>query len=145
MLSKPLSVNAWPQRRSEVSGRGCSTILSAHRRPAVKVNLWNIHNPGAPSLFSMEVALLTIDLHIPYAHSLKEKREVVCQLKDRLRAKFNVSVAEVDFNDMWQRARIAVVTVNADHVFLDKMISAIEREVEHILAGNSFEFRVEFL
>lgn len=93
----------------------------------------------------MEVALLTIDLHIPYAHSLKEKREVVRQLKDRLRAKFNVSVAEVDFNDMWQRAQIAVVTVNADHVFLEKMISAIEREVEHILAGNSFEFQVEFL
>lgn len=93
----------------------------------------------------MTIALLTLDLHIPHAQSLKEKREVLRPLKDRLRAKFNVAVAEVDFNEVWQRAQVAVVSVNSDHVFLEKMMSAIERELETILAGNLFECQVEYL
>jgi uncharacterized protein YlxP (DUF503 family) len=93
----------------------------------------------------MEIALLTIDVHLPYAQSLKDKREVVRQLKDRLRAKFNCSVAEVDANDLWQVSKVAVVTVNSDHVFLEKTMSAIEREAERTLAGNNYEFHREFL
>jgi uncharacterized protein YlxP (DUF503 family) len=93
----------------------------------------------------MEIALLTIDIHLPDAQSLKDKREVVRQLKDRLRARFNVSVAEVNANDLWQRAQVAVVSVNSDHVYLDQVMSAIEREVESILAGNRLEFHRQFL
>jgi len=93
----------------------------------------------------MEIALLTIHLHLPYAHSLKEKREVVRRLKDRLRAKFNCSVAEVDANELWQVSQVAVVTVNSDHVYLEQTMSAMERETARILAGNTFEFRREFL
>ncbi len=93
----------------------------------------------------MEIALLTIDLHMPDAHSLKEKREVVRKLKDRLRARFNVSVAELDKDDLWQRAQVAVVSVNADHVYLEQTMSALENEVERILAGYRYEFRRDFL
>jgi uncharacterized protein YlxP (DUF503 family) len=93
----------------------------------------------------MEIALLTIDIHLPDAQSLKDKREVVRQLKDRLRARFNVSVAEVNANDLWQRAQVAVVSVNSDHVYLDQVMSAIEREAESILAGNRLEFHRQFL
>ncbi len=93
----------------------------------------------------MEIALLTIDVHLPDAHSLKEKREVVRQLKDRLRARFNVSVAESPENGLWQRAEVAVVMVNSDHVYLEQIMSALERETEKILAGNRFEFHREFL
>lgn len=93
----------------------------------------------------MEIALLTIDIHLPDAHSLKEKREVVRRLKDRLRARFNVSVAEVEANDSWQMAHIAVVSVNSDHVYLEQTMSALERETEKILLGNNFHFHREFL
>lgn len=93
----------------------------------------------------MEIALLTIDIHLPNAHSLKEKRKVIRQLKDQLRAKFNVSIAEVGDNGLWQRSQIAAVTVSADHVFLEKTLSALEREAEKILAENEFELRWEFL
>lgn len=93
----------------------------------------------------MEIALLTIDIHIPYAQSLKDKREVVRQLKDRLRAKFNCSVAEVDANDLWQVSQVAVVSVNSDHVYLEQTMSAMEREVGRILAGNDYEFHREFM
>jgi uncharacterized protein YlxP (DUF503 family) len=93
----------------------------------------------------MEIALLTINIHLPDAQSLKEKREVVRRLKDRLRARFNVSVAEVGDLDLWQRSQVAVVSVNADRVYLEQAFSAIERETEKILAGNEFELHKEFL
>src|SRR5215510_10606384 len=64
------------------------------------------------------IALLTLDIHIPHAQSLKEKRMVVRSLKDRLRAKFNVSVSEVDHQDLWQRSQLSVVTVGSDEGFL---------------------------
>jgi len=93
----------------------------------------------------MEIALLTIDIHLPYAQSLKDKREVVRQLKDRLRARFNCSVAEVDANDLWQVSQVAVVTVNSNHVYLEQMMGAMEREAGRILAGNEYEFHREFV
>jgi len=50
------------------------------------------------------IALLTLDVHIPEAHSLKDKRMVVRRLKDRLRSNFNVAVAEVEHQELWQRS-----------------------------------------
>ncbi len=64
-----------------------------------------------PSCF---VTLLTIELLIPYAHSLKEKRREVRGLKDRIRSKFNASVAEVGYQDKWQRAVLAVCLVGSE-------------------------------
>ena len=50
------------------------------------------------------IGVLTLELRLENSHSLKEKRHVVKSLKDRLRHKFNVSVAEIDYQDLWQRA-----------------------------------------
>lgn len=60
------------------------------------------------------ITLLSIELVIPYAQSLKDKRSVVLGLRDRLRSKFNASVAEVAFQDKWQRAVLAVCMVSGD-------------------------------
>ena len=57
----------------------------------------------------MRVALLEVELFIPFAHSLKEKRMVVRRVVDRL-GKFNVAVAEVAHQDVWQRAGLGVVS-----------------------------------
>ena len=57
----------------------------------------------------MVVGLLTLEIHLPDAHSLKDKRQVVRKLKERLRARFNVAVAELDHQDLWQRATVGVV------------------------------------
>src|SRR5260370_252644 len=59
----------------------------------------------------MPVGLLTLELHIPDAHSLKDKRQIVRSLKDRLRRHFNVAVAELEYQDVWQRAIIGVSTL----------------------------------
>ena len=66
------------------------------------------------------IGVLTLEIHIEESHSLKEKRHVVKGLKDRLRSRFNVSVAEIDYQDFWQRAVVAAVTISGDHVHADE-------------------------
>jgi uncharacterized protein len=70
-------------------------------------------NPPVHAVSDTEpcISLLTIELLIPWAQSLKDKRSAVRGLKERLRSRFNASVAEVDHHDKWQRAVIAVCIV----------------------------------
>lgn len=66
------------------------------------------------------------ELHIPYSHSLKQKRQVVQRLRDRVRNQFNVSIAEVGALDEWQRAGLALVMVGNDRTQLDRQLNALE-------------------
>jgi hypothetical protein len=79
----------------------------------------------------MVIGLLTLDLHFPGARSLKDKRHALRSLETRLRNRFNVSVAEVEYQDLWQRARLAVVAVNTDHGFLESTLSSAAAEAHH--------------
>jgi len=63
---------------------------------------------------SANVALMTIELFIPHAQSLKEKRSVVRGLRDQIRARFNASVAEIGYQDKWQRSLIGVSMISGD-------------------------------
>jgi len=63
-------------------------------------------------LATLVIAFLTLELHIEAAQSLKDKRQVVRSLKDRLRAKFNIAVAELDASGLWNRATLGVVSVS---------------------------------
>jgi uncharacterized protein len=78
----------------------------------------------------MFVKLLTVDLFIPGCSSLKEKRFVVSSLKARLRGRFNVSVAEVDHQDKWQLATLAVSFVGTDHGTLDAACAKVRNFIE---------------
>src|SRR5438874_2945642 len=78
----------------------------------------------------MLVGLCRFDLRIPGVSSLKEKRHVVKTLTASLRQRFNVSVAEVDHQDLWQRATIGVSAVAAEGYHLKKVMHEIERHVE---------------
>jgi len=78
----------------------------------------------------MVVKLLTLDLLFPGCSSLKEKRFVLSSLKSRLRQRFNVSVAEVDYQDKWQRCLIAVALVAPDRRSLDRTGDLVLRFVE---------------
>jgi uncharacterized protein len=79
----------------------------------------------------MVIGLLMLDLHFPGARSLKDKRQALRSLETKLRNRFNVSVAEVEHQDLWQRARLAVVSVNTDHGHLDSTLSACTGEAEN--------------
>ena len=78
----------------------------------------------------MVVKLLTVDLLFPGCSSLKEKRFVLKSLKARLRQRFNVSVAEVDYQDKWQRCRLAVVMVGSDRRSVDANCDKVLRFIE---------------
>lgn len=91
----------------------------------------------------MPVGLLTLELHIPEAQSLKDKRQVLRGLKDRLRGHFNVAVAEMDHQDLWQRSVIGVVTLSDDeqHVeeSLQKVLAEADRMLGPVLIGHAVE------
>ena len=91
------------------------------------------------------IALLTLDIHIPHAHSLKDKRMVVRSLKDRLRAKFNVAVSEVDHQDLWQRSQISVVTVGSDESFLHKVLEQAAEEAERTAPECTIQSNIEIV
>jgi uncharacterized protein YlxP (DUF503 family) len=76
----------------------------------------------------MTIGLLTLELHFPGARSLKDKRQALRSLETRIRNRFNVSVAEVEHQDLWQRARLAVVSVNTDHGHLEATLQSIAGE-----------------
>jgi uncharacterized protein YlxP (DUF503 family) len=78
----------------------------------------------------MLVALERFDLRIPGCSSLKEKRHVVKSLTAALRRRFNVSVAEVDHLDLWQRTTIAVAATGAEHFHVRRVMAEVERFVE---------------
>jgi uncharacterized protein YlxP (DUF503 family) len=91
------------------------------------------------------VGVLTLELHLHNSHSLKDKRQVVKSLKDRLRVKFNVAVAEVDYQDLWQRAAVAAVTVASDHVHAERVLHSVEEEAVALLGPSLAGATVEWL
>jgi len=76
------------------------------------------------------ISLLTIELMIPWARSLKDKRSAVRGLKDRLRSRFNASVAEVAYQDKWQRATITVCIIDNDRRKLEADMSRVRQLCE---------------
>jgi uncharacterized protein YlxP (DUF503 family) len=82
----------------------------------------------------LTVGITRLTLYLPQSHSLKDKRMVLRRIKDRLRQKFNVAVAEVEDNDVWQRAVIGMAVVGNDQRFvggaLDEVIRFVRSEAE---------------
>ncbi|MDD2998580.1 MAG: DUF503 domain-containing protein [Erysipelotrichia bacterium] len=74
----------------------------------------------------MVVAIGTFEMHFPEVHSLKEKRQILRSLIDRVKAKFNASIAEVANNDLWQRGTIGVAMVANDRLLLQQMAQKID-------------------
>lgn len=91
------------------------------------------------------VGVLTLELQLENSHSLKEKRHVVQGLKDRLRHKFNVAVAEIEHQDLWQRAVVAAVTVASDHSYAEQILQSVEKEAVHVLGAELAMASVEWL
>jgi uncharacterized protein YlxP (DUF503 family) len=73
------------------------------------------------------IGLLHIDLLIPGARSLKDKRRALSSLKSLLRSRYNCSVAEVDYKDKWGRGRLAVVVVSDDSAHANEQLNEIAR------------------
>jgi uncharacterized protein YlxP (DUF503 family) len=91
------------------------------------------------------IGVITFELRMDDANSLKDMRHYVKGLKDRLRNKFNVAVAEIDAQDSWQRGVVACVTVSSDQKYAEQLLQAVEREAAAFLAGILVDATVEWL
>ena len=78
----------------------------------------------------MFVGFVRIELHIPASQSLKDKRSVVRSLKDRIRQRVRASVAEVDHQDLWQRASLGVAVVSGERRQVDEQLQSVRLLVE---------------
>jgi uncharacterized protein YlxP (DUF503 family) len=91
------------------------------------------------------IAFLTLDLRIEAAQSLKDKRQVVRSLKDRLRARFNVAVAELDSTGLWNRATLGVVSVSDSKDYLDGLMKNVERQATRIANNGGADITDSFV
>jgi uncharacterized protein len=94
---------------------------------------------------AVHVGLLTLELFIPEAHSLKEKRSVLKSMLEGIRGKFNVSAAEVEHMDLWQRATVAVTCVSNSQTFIDQVLNKVVDWVESNPRASLTDVRIEFL
>ena len=96
----------------------------------------------------MFVGSVLVRLLLRESRSLKDKRQVVRSLKDRLRTHFNVAVAELDANGLWNRATIGVVSVSDSRDYLDGLMKNVEKQATRIANNGGAELSdsfVEFL
>ncbi len=91
------------------------------------------------------IGVLTLEMRLENSHSLKDKRHVVQSLKERLRHKFNVAVAEIDCQDLWQRGVVAAVTVSGDHGHAAQVLQSVEKEAAALLGPELVSATVEWL
>jgi uncharacterized protein YlxP (DUF503 family) len=91
------------------------------------------------------IGLLSLELHLKEAHSLKDKRQVVRSLKDRIRRRYNVSVAEIDHQSTWQLCTVAVVAVASNRAGVESLLGSVERTAAEILGRDLADSSIELL
>lgn len=93
----------------------------------------------------MFVGVLTVDLMIPESGSLKDKRRAVKGMKDRIRSRFNVSVAEVGETELWQRATIGVACVSGDKPYISGVLDKVVDQIRSNSSVELLDYTTEFV
>lgn len=93
----------------------------------------------------MPIAFLTLELHLEAAQSLKDRRQVVRSLKDKLRTSFNISIAELDGAELWNRATIGIVSISHSRSYLDGLIRNVESAATRIANNNGADIADSFV
>ena len=93
----------------------------------------------------MFVAILKLELHIPASNSLKHKRMILNSFKGRIRNNFNVSVAEIDDHDKWQKTVIAICQVGGDKAYLHKTMDKVLKFAESFNGTDVLRNEMEML
>jgi uncharacterized protein len=93
----------------------------------------------------MVVGISTIELTIPESRSLKDKRQVLRSMLDGVRRRFNVSAAEVEHLDLWQRAGIGLAAVSNEQKYVDQLLNKVIHWIEENPRVNVVDVQVEFL
>jgi len=93
----------------------------------------------------MPIAYCSLELFLPYSQSLKEKRMVLRKALDRLRSRSSFSIAEIDYQNLWQRAKLAAVTVGPDNAVLERATQQFVKEAENTLQDLLIDCQVSYI
>jgi len=93
----------------------------------------------------MSIALLTIELRISSSHSLKDKRRVIQSLISKLKRNYNISIAEIENQDLWQRADLGIVSINTSGAELNKTLNNIVDDISNYGFTEIINYRIENL
>lgn len=91
----------------------------------------------------MHIAFLQVKLHIPASHSLKEKRSLIKRLISRVRTRHNIAIAEIGDHDVWQTARLGLVTINNESDHTDRVLERVLREIERFDGCELTDYQIE--
>jgi uncharacterized protein len=93
----------------------------------------------------MIVGISTIEIFFPENQSLKDKRQLLKRIVEKTRARFSISIMEIDQNNLWQRAKIgfSVIGVKQDHV--NKMIDNVHEYIESLYIGSIIDTKTEII
>lgn len=91
------------------------------------------------------IAVLTLELYIPSAESLKDKRQVVKSIKERVKAHYNISIAEFGETEKWQTATLAICTVGNDRRKLGQTLQAILNKIDNWRQADITHQQIEYL
>jgi len=92
----------------------------------------------------MVIGLLSLDIHFPYSQSLKDKRKELNSLKGRIRQKYNIALAELDYQDTWQRTKIGIVTLNSQAGMVKDILTKILKDIEGHINGDILKADIQF-
>ena len=90
------------------------------------------------------IVYCSLELYLPYCHSLKEKRNVLRKTCERVRSRFNFSIAQLGPDDSWQRGRLGAVSVGSDRRRLQHLAEDLIREAEKTLGSDLLRSDIEF-
>ncbi len=93
----------------------------------------------------MVIGTCTIQLYFSESGSLKRKRQFLKRIKDRVRNKFNVSIAEIEDNDLWQRTTLGIGTVANDRRFTNGILSKVVKHIETENGVEVLDYQIEIL
>jgi uncharacterized protein len=93
----------------------------------------------------MVIGVLEVMLWLPESHSLKDKRQVIKSLKDKVRNRFNVSVAEVGDQELWQKAHLGICGLGSDRREVNGRIDQVVNFLERLQVAANLEFRLELI
>lgn len=89
----------------------------------------------------MVVGIVRVDLHLPGARSLKDKRQVVRSMKERIRERVHASVAEVEYQDLWQRAALGITVVAEDGAQVHELLNSARNIVESFMQAQVLDWQ----
>jgi uncharacterized protein YlxP (DUF503 family) len=92
----------------------------------------------------MIIGFLLLDIHLPLSHSLKEKRKRLNKMKDRFKNRFNVALAELEYQDKWQRAKIGIVTISTQRKIVENLFNRIIIEADENIDGEILDHQIHF-